>query len=244
MFCRDHPLNTRHLRLPGKPDDDNYFPLSNSVITAYEKRQTLQRKFAENLIPPVNTVWKSYYENTNQSYLFSTGGGQSERAPRHFINEDIAKTFTSNDANYALGYSKVVFNGFSKSNEYVVKCGNHPNLEKAVFDPLGGNHVRHNTELPTSNETDSREFLQRAAASYFLWAGCPEVYNQATRGFCCNQVEQGVYSSEQAKQKHDFTQLHHRVNCPQNDELLSVNAALESRNLVTMPNRTLCKAWR
>ena len=223
MFCRDQPLNTNHLRSPGKPDDDNYFPLSSSVITAYEKNKTLQLKFVENLNPPVNIVWKSYYEKTNQSYLFSTGNGQSERAPRHFINEDIAKTFTNNDADYTLGYSKVVFNGFSKSNEYVVKCGNRPNLERAVFDPLGGNDPRYNTELPTSNETDSREFLHRAAASYHLWAGCPEVYNHAAKkGFCCNNVEQGANSSERAKQRHDFAQLHHRVNCPQNDSIHTI----------------------
>ena len=207
----------------GKPGDDDYFPLSKSIITSYEKHKTLQLKFAENINPPINTIWKTYYANTNQNILFSTGNGQSERAPRHFINEDITKTFTGNDADYSMGYRKVVLNGFSKCDAYGVNCGNRPNLEKAVFDPMGGNAPRYNTELPTSNETDSREFLQLAASSYLLWAGCPQVYNRDTAGFCCNKgASWNVWNYLTSNQKLDFDQLHHRVTCPQNDSVHTI----------------------
>ena len=188
---------------------------------------TLQ--FAENITPPLNTIWKTYYGNTNQNYLFSTGNGQSERAPRHFLTEDLTKTLTRNDAEYAMGFRKVVFSGFSKSNEYVVNCGTRPNLEKAAFDPLGGNRPPMNTEPPTSNETDSREFLQLAASSYLLWAGCPEVPNSATRLFCCNRpAAPQDFNSTGARKRRNFSQLHHRVNCPQND---SINTVLSNFNL-------------
>ena len=86
----------------------------------------------------MNSIWKSYYGNTNQNYLFSTGSGQSECAPRLFNIEDVTKTFTSNDAEYTMGCNKVLFTRFSMSKDHVVRCGNRPNLEKAAFDPFGG----------------------------------------------------------------------------------------------------------
>ena len=218
-----HPLHPDQLRLMGKSSDDDYFPLSKSVITSYEKYKTLTLQFAENLMPPLTTIWKTYYGNTNQSYLFSTGNGQSERAPRHFINEDLTKSLTRNDADYAMGCRKVVFNGFSMANEWVVKCGNHPNLEKAAFDPLGGIRPPYNAEPPTSNETDSREFLQLAASSYLLWAGCPEVTNPAAAQFCCNRpAAPQDYNPTAVKKRKNFSQLHHRVNCPQNDSIHTI----------------------
>lgn len=223
-----HPLNASQLRQRGGAGDDDYFPLSKSVITSYEKFKTLSLRFAENIIPPMNSIWKSYYGNTNQNYLFSTGSGQSERAPRHFNIEDVTKTFTNNDAEYTMGCNKVLFTGFSMSNEHVVRCGNRPNLEKAAFDPFGGIRPNYNAEPPTSNETDSREFLQMAASSYLLWAGCPEVYNPVATGFCCSNANQWDSNWTNAGQRRHFAQLHHRVNCPQND---SIHTILSNFNL-------------
>ena len=220
---RKHPTNPSQLRQVGCPEDDLYFPLSSSVVKSYEKHKTLESRHVENLDIPMNIVKKMYFPNTNQNILFSAGNEQSERAPRVFLAEDLTKAFTSNDAEYSFGYSKIVFTGFNKCPEDTKTFRNKPDLERAVFDPLGGQSPACNSELPTSNEPESRQFLDLPKASYYLWAGCPEVDDPATLGFCCDLVEEGSTNSTEAlRRRHDFALLHHRVFCPKNDSIHTI----------------------
>ena len=108
-----HAVNPGQLRVWAANENDNFYPLSNSVIEAWRERKTLYLQFAENLQTPFNVIRKLYFPNAHHSLLRSAGDGESQNAPRFFNQEQQMELLTGNDARYAMKINNVVLTGFS-----------------------------------------------------------------------------------------------------------------------------------
>lgn len=212
-------------------EDEDYFPLSASVVKAVEK-ETLPLLQAQHLEPPHQTASNIFFPSKGESTIrasasriASVAGSHKKvhQAPHHFRSQAIYKNFSKGDHDFALGFRDFAPSSFTGNQTWDnVHLIEHPSWEKTCFNENPG-PLEQGQHPPDPSQFEGREFLSRNTDCRVKFSGCTERRNKRLRGcYCCHNVRENAYTrNNEARQKHENSEIHCKTLCPANIHLHS-----------------------
>ena len=218
------PLIKRALRKDGM-----FFPLSINAHKSCRISRTFPPAVFQQLEPPFKTVKSLYYPTTlaqernkffEPSFIEQVAQQNDGHVPLDLNHQESWRSFTKEDAEFAVGFRDIVPHGFQKVQIADNALFGRPGWEKAVFDPDAPLGEFEGKDSPNKNEVEDREFLENNQELRFKWSGCAQLRGCLTRSklyYCC--VKQPANFADENEELHRWRDFHNRIECPGNDDM-------------------------